>query len=220
MLDAIRKGEVGIVPRWHFILKAVLVVTGVVLAILVLLYLASFVVFSLRQTGIWFAPAFGAAGWWSLLRSFPWILVALLAVFIVALVILAKRYAFAYQHPLIYLFIGIVVIVVIGGFAIAQTPFHRALFDAARRGNLPVLGGFYHSFGPQRFGDIHRGTVIATTTDGFVIQDVNGETSTAVLGSRSRTPFRIPSIGSNVVVFGPENPSGTIAVQGIQPVRN
>ena len=221
MLDAIRKGEVEMIPHWHFVLKTVLMITGGILALLVLLYLASFVVFSLRQTGAWFAPIFGAAGWYSLLRSMPWILVALLAIFIIVLAILVRRYAFVYKHPFVYLFIGIVAVVAIGGFAIAQTPFHQFLFDSSRHGRLPVLSGFYRGFGPQRVGEIHRGTVISTTTDGFILQDANGDTSTAVFGSRLRTPpNRMPTIGSDVVIFGSENQSGTITIQGIQPVRN
>lgn len=221
MLSAIRKGEVEMIPRWHFVLKTALMITGGVLTILVLLYLASFVVFSLHQTGVWFAPLFGSAGWYSFFRSMPWILIALLAIFVVVLAILVKRYAFAYKHPFVYLFVGIVAAVAVGGFAIAQTPLHQYLFNSSRHGRLSVLGGFYHGFGPQRLGDIHRGTVISTTTDGFILQDANGETSTAVFGARFHgSTNRIPSVGSDVVIFGPENQSGTITIQGIQPVRN
>jgi len=221
MLDAIHSGEAKMRPRWHFILQAVLLVTGGILALLVVLYLASFILFVLRETGLLFAPTFGAAGWFSFFRSFPWILIFLLLVFVVILAVLVKRYAFVYERPSLYLFVGIVLIVALGGFLIAETPLHRSLFDSARHGNLPVLGGLYQGFGMQRFGDIHRGTIVQTTTNGFIIEDNGGQTSSVVVIPPMQFPPNGgpgPAMGSDVVIFGDRTPSGTINAQGIQPV--
>jgi hypothetical protein len=212
MLDAIQSGDAKMEPKWHFVLETILLITGGVLALLLVLYLASFVVFVLHQTGLWYAPTFGVAGWFSFFRSLPWILIILLIIFMVILGVLVKRYSFVYERPAMYLFIGIVAFVALGGFLIAATPFHRTLFDAARNGNLPVLGGFYRGFGMQHFGDIHRGSITGTTTNGFVIRDDGGQTSTVLYG---HFPF---SIGNDIVIFGERTPSGTINASGIQQV--
>lgn len=215
MLVAIRSGEAKMQPRWHFVLRTILFIVGGIIALLALLYIASFIVFVLQETGLWFAPVFGVAGWYSFFRSLPWILVALLIVFVLILALLVKRYSFVYERPTMYLLIGIVALVALGGFLIAATPFHRTLFDSARSGNLPVLGGLYRGFGMQRFGDIHRGTIVATTTGGFIIQDHGGQTSTVPYGSWGHSE---PGIGNDVVIFGQRTPSGTINAQGIQQV--
>lgn len=218
MLGAIRKGEVEMKPRWHFALRTALFVTGGVLAILALLYLASFIVFALQLNGTWFAPIFGFAGWYTFFGSIPWILVIFLLLFLVILAVLVKRYAFVYEHPSLYFFVGIMAIIALGGFLIAQTPFHRKLFDAARSGNLPVLGGFYREFGMQHAKGIHRGTIVGTTTNGFIIQDINGQTSTVPFNGFTHFPPGGPRAGGDFVIFGPRNQSGTITAQGIEPL--
>jgi len=215
MLDAIQSGDVKMEPKWHFVLKTTLLIIGGVLALLLVLYLASFVFFVLHQTGLWYAPTFGIAGWYSFFRSLPWILIIFLIVFMVILGVLVKRYSFVYERPAMYLFIGIVAFVALGGFLISATPFHRTLFNAARNGNLPVLGGFYRGFGMQRFDDLHRGMIIGTTTNGLIIQDNGGQTSTVLYGSRMHFS---PNTGNNVVIFGQRTPSGTINASGIQQV--
>ena len=218
MLGAIREGKVTMRPKWQFALKTALFVVGAAIALLAILYLASFIIFVLRETGVWFTPAFGVAGWFSFFHSLPWLLVLLLVVFVAILAILVKRYAFVYERPLLYLFVGMVILVAGGGFLVAETTFHRSLFNSARHNQLPMLGGFYRGFGMQRFGDVHRGTVISTTTNSFMIQDDGGQTSTIVLGSHMRFPGSALSIGSSVVVFGIRTPSGTIIAEDIQPV--
>jgi len=219
MLNAIRSGEAKMQPKWHFVLEAALFVAGGIIILLLLLYLASFIIFILQQTGVWFAPAFGAFGWYSFFRSLPWFLILLLVIFMVIIGVLAKRYSFVYERPSLYLFIGIVAFVALGGFLIVQVPFHRSLFDSARHGNLPILGGFYRGFGMQHFGDIHRGTIIGTTTNGFIIQDNGGQTSTIFSNAQMHfQPNGVFGIGNNVVVFGERSPSGTINAQGIQPI--
>ena len=122
MLDAIQSGDVKMEPKWHFVLKTTLLIIGGVLALLLVLYLASFVFFVLRQTGLWYAPTFGIAGWYSFFRSLPWILIIFLIVFMVILGVLVKRYSFVYERPAMYLFIGIVAFVALGGFLISATP--------------------------------------------------------------------------------------------------
>jgi len=59
VLKAIKDGQVKMRPKWQFITKAALLIVGVVLVALTILYLVSFIVFVLRQTGLLFVPGFG-----------------------------------------------------------------------------------------------------------------------------------------------------------------
>ena len=144
-----------------------------IIAFLALLYISRALSYScFKKPDCGLRRSFGVAGWYSFFRSLPWILVALLIVFVLILALLVKRYSFVYERPTMYLLIGIVALLPWADFLISATPFHRTLFDSARNGNLPVLGGFYRGFGMQRFGDIHRGMIMGTTTGGFIIQDM------------------------------------------------
>ncbi len=217
MLEAIRSGKAKMQPRWHFVLQAVLFAVGGIIMLLMLLYLASFIMFMLQETGLWFAPDFGAAGWYSILRSLPWALVFLLAVFMIVLAVLVKRYSFVYKRPAVYLFTGIVAVAVVGGFLITRTSFHKSLFYSARHDDLPILGEFYRGFGMERFDDIHRGMIIEITTNGFVIQDDGGQTSTVIAGPRVYfSSGGVSGVGDDVVIFGERSSSGTITAGGIR----
>src|SRR3990167_8644737 len=127
ILAAIESGKVTMRPRWHFVLQATLVICGLVIVLLALLFLTSFIIFSLRNTGVWFAPSFGYRGIGVFLTSLPWLLIGLTVIFVVLLEILVKKYSFAYRQPLLYSALALVLIVTIGGVAIAQTPFNRGV---------------------------------------------------------------------------------------------
>ena len=206
VLTAIQTGQVKMRPRWHFVLQAVLLAVGAVLLLLTLVYLASFIIFSLRQTGVLFVPLFGSAGWREFFHSLPWILIFLVAVFLVVLEVLVRRYSFAYRQPLLASALGILVLVLFGGIIVAQTSFHRRLFEYARQGNLPVAGPFYRQFGMPHVDNVHRGTVLQIMPHGFVLQEMGGETSTVVIAPQTHLPLGDGFVlGNEVVVFGPEN---------------
>ena len=220
MLKVIRSGEAKIRPRWRFILQTVGLVVSIFAAVLILLYLASFIIFILRETGVWFAPTFGAPGWYSFFSSLPWILILILILFMVLLALLIKRYPVVYERPSMYLFMGVILIVILGGLLIAATPFHKKLFEASRAGGLPVLGNFYRGYGMHGPDDIHRGVIIATTTNGVIIKDENGQTSTVLFNGIPPQPGGdsgsfLP--GREIVIFGPRNSSGSIDARGIAP---
>lgn len=218
VLEAIRSGEAKARPRWYFVLETAFMLTGGVIALVFVLYLASFIVFVLHQSGVFFAPSFGLAGWYAFFLSLPWILIFLLIVFMLLLALLVEQYAVVYERPAIYLFVGIVIVVVFGGLLLAATPLHRALFNDSEGGGLPVIGFVYRDYGAEEAGDIHRGVIIATTTDGFIIINDNGNTSTVIFGSSSLPLPPGFGAGSNVVIFGIRTPSDTINAQGMQPM--
>jgi hypothetical protein len=207
VLSAIKSGHVKMRPKWHFVLRAALFATGAILLFLVLLYLVSFIIFSLRQTGVWFVPLFGSRGWFVFFRLLPWLLVLLAIIFAGILELLVRHYSFAYRKPLLYSVVGIVVIVAIGG--VLTFPLHRAPFRSARENSLPFAGPLYRGFGLQRFNDVHRGTVTAISTDGFILEDVGGETSSVMITPRTHLPLGSDfETGDLVIVFG--NQSGTV----------
>lgn len=220
VLEAIENGRVKMRPKWHFILKSALLITGTIILVLTLLYLASFIIFVLRQTGILFVPIFGSGGWRVFFSSLPWFLLLLLLVFIVILEALIRRYSFAYRRPLVYSAAGIVLAIIIGGYAVAETSLHGRMFKNAEKGRLPIAGRLYRKYGLMRFQNIHLGTITETTDNGFVIQNRRGETLRVIITPETRFPLGTDfARNDTVVVLGKRN-DGEIRAIGIRKVSD
>ena len=98
VMDAIKKRNIHMRPRWHFVLVSALAALGVFIVLLALLYIVSLSVFFLRDNGTWFATSFGGRGWFSLLHSVPWLLIFFSIIFIAILEVLVQRYSFVYPQ--------------------------------------------------------------------------------------------------------------------------
>ncbi|MEW6610234.1 MAG: hypothetical protein AB1352_01205 [Patescibacteria group bacterium] len=220
VLSSIKNGKVRMRPRWHFILKTALAISGGIILTLALLYLVSFIFFVLRVNGVWFVPVFGFYGVRTFFVSLPWLLIITSLIFILILETLVRHYSFAYRQPLLYSILGILILVIIGGFVVAQAPFHKKLMIRAQENRLPVTGPFYREFGMHRFRDIHPGIIASTTDDGFILRTRHGEMLTIMMASETRLPFGYNFIeGDGVVVFG-ERDDDSVKARGIVEVTN
>lgn len=219
-MDAIRKGKVHMRPRWHFFLLSALAATGTLILLLGLFYIASLSVFFLRDNGVLFAPSFGMRGWFSLMRSIPWLLVLLAIPFVVLLEILVRRYAFVYRKPLLVPLLGIVFLVALGGYVIAQTSFHRQMQFFARHNELPApLGAAYGSaMRPPPPPDAYYGAISSLTPDGFTLFDEDHDsTTTVVVTAQTRLPYGADfKVGERVFVMGDAVSTGTIQAFGVR----
>ena len=206
VLAAIKAGDVTMRPKWHFMLRAILFVTGIVLMFLAIIYLASFIIFILSDTGTWFLPIFGAPGWFEFFRSLPWILILLALVFIIVMELLVRHYTFAYRQPLLYSAIGIIVLVVIGSTSLAALHFHDHFLRYAEDIHLPIASDFYHGFGTTHHDNVHLGTITTTTDDGFLIREHRGGILRVIISSQTRFPLGTDfAEGDTVLVFGARN---------------
>lgn len=203
ILDEIKSGRLKMRPKWHFILNNALLITGGVIVLLALLYLVSFVAFVLRQNGVWFAPIFGLRGWFAFLISLPWLLIVLSLIFIIILELLVRHFAFAYHRPLLYSLLGIMLVVLVGGFLVNRTTLHASLAQFSEKHQLPIAGPFYRGFGHERFRNIHHGLITGTTTNGIVIETERGEILLIDITPHTRLPLGMDFTVSDIVmVFG------------------
>jgi len=187
---------------------------GVSIVGLALVYLASLFVFIMARTGIWIAPVFGWRGVFIFLMSLPWLLLMLVALFIVILEIMVRRYSFAWRQPLVYSTVAILMIVAAGGILVAATPLHSELSHCRdfRRplppspGSLPLDGcgtGIYRDLGPRRFKDIHAGVITELSLPNFTIENRQEERLLIMVTRRTRLPFGEDfAVGDAVIVIG------------------
>ncbi len=218
VLESIKNKGIKMRPKWHFILRAVCAGTGGVILLLTLLYLASFIIFILHQTGVWFVPFFGFRGLYPFFASLPWILILFLIIFIIISEVLVKHYAFAYRLPLLYSALGVAFLAVVGGLIIARTPLHGKLLNYEEGNRLPFTGHMYQRFGRQRFGTIHKGQILDIAENGFVMINQQGETVTVVMPHGFRQgPGQNFLKGDWVVVLG-NRAGNVIQALGIKKV--
>lgn len=203
VLDRIERGDVTQKPRWYFLLHGALFFLGVLLVTLTLLFVSSFIVFSLYRNGLWFMPGFGWRGLGVFLWSLPWLLVLLATIFVIVLEVLVHRYAFAYRRPLLISAFGVVAIGIVGGFLLAQTSLHRTLLVRAKHHTLPLAGPFYREYGESKFSNVHVGEVQEVVGNRFMLRTPTEEVFTVILTPETRLPFGINfAMGDNIVVFG------------------
>lgn len=201
---AIASGNVTMRSRWYFVANAVLLIIGTMLVALTLLYIGSFIIFILHQTGVWFIPSFGMRGLREFLIALPWLLILLTLLFIVILEVLIKKYAFVYNRPLLYSVAGIIFFVAFGGFALTLIPFHSNLFRQAQRNNLPFAGRVYRLYGmPSYRGRVIPGAIVEIINNGYRITTPRNETITVALTPATvLIPRNGFGIGDEIVALG------------------
>ncbi len=221
VLQAIDSGKVTMKPKWHFITHAVLLITGIIFAMLSLLYLISFIIFTLHQTGLWFAPGFGLRGLRELLFDFPWLLVFVAIIFIALLQVLIKKYSFSYGKPLIYSIMIIVVIVATGGFILSMTSVHKNLFLQAQNNRLPFGGSMYMQYGhPPQHGNITAGEILEALQNGYSINTPQEEILSIIVTPTTKYPLGSNFIiGDKIVVIG-ERDGYIIQAYGIRKIND
>ena len=122
IIEKLKKGEIKMHPKWHFILKAVLFGLAVFIIGLFCLFLCSFILFSFRP--------------------FPWFLFLLLILFVALLEHLFNKYSFAYKRPVIYSLIIIVSLLFVMGLMMNKVCFHEMM----EKRNLPGIEKFYKKY--------------------------------------------------------------------------
>ncbi len=219
VLESIKTGRVTMRPRWHFVLRAAFALVGAVFLSLTLLYLASFIVFIVRDNGAWYVPAFGMRGLRIFLLSLPWLLILVALIFVGILEVLVRRYAFAYRRPLLYSAAGVVILVLAGGIAVARTPFHQGFMRRAENRHLPFAGGMYREFGMKKMDSIHKGSISEVNEKGFVVRGRVGDQFTVVFTPHTRLPYGYDfQMGDMVVIFG-ERVSTTVTAFGMRRIE-
>ena len=221
VIAKIKKGEATMRPRWHFVLRTTLFTLGAIIVALALLYLASFILFVLRETGLLFVPSFGLRGMGVFLFALPWFLILLALAFVFVLEVLVRRYAFAYRKPLLYSLAVIVLFVVVGGALIASLGLHQGFARYAKEGRIPVADALYRNYEHPMHDRVFPGVLLRFTEEGFLLKDIRNEEFQVVVTTNTRFPSGVDLDSSDrIVVFGNRVATSTIEAEGIRRIDN
>jgi len=202
VLDEIKRGDIKMKPKIYFILRVFLLVLGIIAVSAFILYLISFIVFSLRVSGVWFLPGLGMLGVKLFLFSLPWLLIIISLLLIIILEILARYFKFVYQRPIIYSVLAIIIIIVLATFVIGKTQLHSGLMGRAQQGCLPLMGKFYRDYGVLKSQNMHKGIVLEIIGSGFIIEANRGRILKVIISSDTYLSKKEIEKGDKIMVIG------------------
>lgn len=173
VLKSIEEGRIKQRPRSYFLLRGVALALGAVLLGLITLFLISFAIFTLRQKGGWFAPAFGGRGWLEFIFDLPWLIVLSAIALLLLLEVMVRRYQYAYERPLVISLLGLAIAVGLGSVIVERLHIHDHLWQKARLRRLPLAGPLYMHAKPGGCREVTAGVILQNTPYGFNLE--NGE---------------------------------------------
>lgn len=220
VLGLIEKGQTKMKPKWHFVLKTILFILGVVIVFLIALYIASFGLFILDESDLWSVPSFGLAGAYIFIKSLPWLLIAMVLGFLIILQVLVRRYAFAYQRPLVFSAIFIGVVVIGGSLFLRSLGVHRGILEYSQHHRTPVAYPLYKKFGQRKNQQVHPGMIIEIHEKDFVLQKISSDVYTVFVTPETRFPRGTRFLlGDKVIVIGNEK-NNKIEALGIRKIEH
>lgn len=217
LLMRIQSGEIPMRPRVHFILISSLAVGAILLLVLSAIYLFSLAFFGLDARGAFLMSAFGPRGFWELLVALPLSLLAIGICMLAVSEILARRFAFTYRRPVLYSLAMLLVLVGAGSGLFYASDAHELLREQAEQGPMTSLRSVYRTFVTDPLPRGYPGTVLATTTNGFLLQTLEDETVEVIVTPQTRMPRGDVMIGTEVFVGG-ERDDDTVEAFGVRPL--
>lgn len=217
LIDKIKAGDINMKPRWHFVLRSLLIIFGVITASLVVVYLLSFVLFTLRQSGVGFLPLYGVRGISLFVMNSPWLLIGSAGITFIALQLLVHKYSFSYRQPLLYSVMSVIALVLFGAYAIEQTPMHQRLQEITKERNVPVVGAMYRDVMERQPELVTVGYVTAVTESGLeIVSREKEQLSVYISNATKQKPDSLYQTGDIVMVFG-DRDGEIIEALGIRP---
>ncbi len=218
IIDTIKKEAVVMKPRYYFVLRTLLTITGVLLVTLISLYGLSFVLFILRESGVWFLPHFGAVGFLWFITHSPWIIITITLLFLGTLFLLIRHFRFSYQQPTIYTLLALVLVVIGGASLLEYIAIHDKVRDFSQLNNVPKVAQFYDKQTRMMPEGVTPGEVVAIRDNVITIETPHNEFIEVTLTNTTKLPKNPLIEGNHVFVFGPRTASTTIEAIGVKLV--
>jgi len=221
VLAKIGRGDVHKRSHAYFVMQVVVVAVLLACALALSVFVLSFAIFSVHESGEQFLLGFGQRGVLTFFALFPWAsAVADIALFVLV-EWLIRRFKFGYRIPILRALLGILVFAAIGGIMVNLTPLHATLLRMAEQNELPVLGEWYESIHASHsdYG-VFRGTINSIQEGRFVIShddnDHDADDGTWTVIPPAGFDMATVATGERIYVAGTPVQPGIIQAYGIQ----
>lgn len=216
LLTHIKKGDVAMRPRWHFLLQTALAVMGACFLVFGLLYAASFAIFLVRTSGAIHVPEFGPLGWFEFFFLLPWVFILGAVVFLIILESLLRRYAFAYRQPILYSFAALLALAVIGSIVLDRMELHAGIRTYSQMHGLTPVEVFYHGMEGAHPCCVVIGQVIENGEASVMIQRKDGSVAQVFFDDQTRFPGGRTFATSNMVVLFGDGDDSVVRARGMR----
>jgi len=220
-LEKLKSAKIKMHSRWYFISKKLVLVIIIVAAALVILFIDSFIFFTMEKSALWYLPGFGLTGLLIMFVNLPWLLIGIVVALLIILEYLITRYAFAYRRPILYSALGLLIVITAVSYAIKVSSFHEQIDNQVQAGKMPMAKPLYQKMGVPKPKDVNPGVIINIDQDGFQIQRPDGCPFMVKMTEQTRLPRNyIINDGDYVLIIGRTN-DGFITAEAIRraPVR-
>jgi hypothetical protein len=217
VVDTIKSREIKMRSHAYFATRAVFVILAAILLFLLIVFVATFIVFALQQNGGFYATNFGPAGWEIFLFSLPWSFLLLSIALILILWLLLRRYALIYHQPFIYTLLILIVVIALTCFFLSAASIHGGIYRYISKNPIPVVTGVYE-FETAPLSGVYRGQVIVLATSSFILENAFGQTSTVIVVPGAWPELGQVAPGNYVLLFGHGIATATIQAYGLEPI--
>tara|TARA_Y100000310_G_scaffold223105_1_gene224900 strand:+ start:2118 stop:2813 length:696 start_codon:yes stop_codon:yes gene_type:complete len=216
ILEKIKSEKIQMRSKQFFALKAVPLISGLIIVFLAGIFILSFAFFIINTKNLLFLTKFGWLGAKGLVIAMPWLLLIIFAIFIILSQAFAKNFSIVYKKPLIYSFAFILILSLCFGLFISKTPLHNKLSKQA------MFRKVYQKYQMQNHEGLYVGVVLDPFEQGFNIKTKNGEIFKINTTKKTRFPKKqdVQSININdfVVIIG-EKINSEINAFGVRKIN-
>jgi hypothetical protein len=225
VLEKVRAGTVRRKPKLVFVLRVIALIVASALFLTVSIFLISFILFSLHESGEQFLLGYGLQGIGVFLSLFPWMLFAFDLALLFTLEWLLRSFSFGYRIPFANVFIALLGGSVVLGLLVTLTPLHGVLLRHAIDNDLTAGNQLYgHVLDAHPEQGIYRGIVVSASSSMFTMThqdyDHDGDEGQYQVVPAPGVQFTMPASGDRVLVFGKEEQEHILAdhIQILQPL--
>lgn len=225
VLEQIHAGQVHMHSRAYFIWRALAISGTAIVAFLVAIFFASFVLFVLNESGEASLLSFGPRGFATFFSLLPWLIIGGVLALLVFLEFLLRSFKLGYSIPILRVFGAVAGISVLASALVFASPLHTTLLDVADNDALPLIGELYKvTHISHKEQGVFRGVVTSLASSSFTIShddsDKDSDDGTWDVSSLGISPDRAPKVGEKVYIAG-DVEDNVIHAYGIRklPVR-
>ena len=177
VLKKIQNKEISMRPKLYFVTR---VVGAIVLSLLIfcaLIFIVSFILFSIHESGEHLLLTFGNHGILTFLQVLPWTIIISSFLVLFFLEWILRQFKFSYRLPMIRIFLYTFIITTFLSILCVFTPIHTALLQNAEMGKLPIIGKMYEAIhDSHQDKGIVRGVINSINGNTFIISHNDGDT--------------------------------------------
>lgn len=203
VLEHIEKEHISPHSRGYFYLRTFVTALSVMVLCFFVIYLLSFILYTLQKNGLALLSPFGAYGVFSILNDLPWKLVLIAMLALLGLLFLAKNTFTMYRLPLVYFFLVVIGFVGITGLYVAKSRMHPYVMSQFQHDTRERIRPAYLYLNPK-VETISMGKLISSSTRGmFMISLDDGNYIEVRPNNFTKYVERESMIaGDRVLVFG------------------